>query len=216
MLAVILTEPMTLVTDYILSGVTGWLGWQLWAAREAQASRRLWALAFAALALAALAGGSHHGYSLLLPESVLAALWKVTVFSVGIASFGMLCGSAVAVTSERTRQLLLMLAGAKLALYSLWMADHDEYLFVIADTGGAMLGIAILHLWSWIRDREEPSRWIIGAIVVSVLAASVQAAGLAPHPHFNHNDLYHVIQITAMFLFYKGAKLLRDRSAAAP
>jgi hypothetical protein len=211
-----LAEPMTLVTDYALSGVTGWLGWRLWAARDAQASRRLWALAFGALALAALAGGSHHGYALLLPESVLAALWKVTVFSVGIASFGMLCGSAMAVTSGITRQLLLVLAGAKLVLYLLWMTGHDEYIFVIADTGGAMLGIALLHLWSWWRNRDAPSRWIMGAIAVSVLAAGVQAAKLAPHPHFNHNDLYHVIQIAAMFLFYKGAKLLRDRSAAAP
>lgn len=211
-----LTEPMTLLTDYVLAGVTGWLGWRLWAARESQAARRLWAIAFGALALAALAGGSHHGYALLLPETMLAALWKVTVYSVGLASFGMLVGSAMAVASGNARKLLLALAGAKLALYSLWMTGHDEYVFVIADTGGAMLGIAALHLWSWLRNRDEPSRWMLAAILVSVLAAGVQAAKLAPHPHFNHNDLYHVIQIAAMFLFSKGAKLLRDRPAAAP
>ncbi len=211
-----LTEPMTLLTDYVLAGVTGWLGWRLWAARESQAARRLWAIAFGALALAALAGGSHHGFTLLLPETALAALWKVTVYSVGLASFGMLCGSTMAVASGSIRKLLLALAGAKLALYSLWMTGHDEYVFVIADTGGAMLGIAALHLWSWLRNRDEPSRWMLAAILVSVLAAGVQAAKLAPHPHFNHNDLYHVIQIAAMFLFSKGAKLLRDRPAAAP
>jgi Family of unknown function (DUF6962) len=28
--------------------------------------------------------------------------------------------------------------------------------------------------------------------------------------HFNHNDLYHVIQMVGMYVFYKGAILLRD------
>jgi hypothetical protein len=213
---VTITEPATLLTDYVLAGVTGCLGWRLWARREQHVARKLWAVAFGALALAALAGGSHHGFTLLLPETMLVALWKVSVFSVGLASFGMLYGSAMAVTSGNARKLLLVLAGAKLALYSLWMTGHDEYIFVIADTGGAMLGIAALHLWSWFRDSDEPSRWLLGAIAVSVLAAGVQAARLAPHPHFNHNDLYHVIQVAAMFLFYKGAKLLRDHPSTAP
>jgi hypothetical protein len=31
------------------------------------------------------------------------------------------------------------------------------------------------------------------------------------HPGFNQNDLYHVIQMAAMGLFYTGAKRLRDR-----
>jgi len=213
---VTITEPMTLLTDYVLAGVTGWLGWRLWAARDEQASRGLWAVAFGALAVAALAGGSHHGYTLLLPEGLLHALWKVTVFSVGIASFGMVCGSAIAVTSGRARSLLLALAVAKLAFYSLWMVAHDQYIFVIVDTGAAMLGIAALHLWSRFRHADAASRWMLAAIAVSVLAAGVQAAGVAPHPHFNHNDLYHVIQVAAMVLFYKGAKLLRDRPKTAP
>jgi len=211
-----ITEPMTLFTDYALAGVTGWLSWRLWAAREAHAARRLWSIAFGALALAALAGGSNHGFALLLPETALAALWKVTVLSVGIASFGMLYGSATATTADGARRLLLVLAGAKLALYSLWMLGHDDFIFVIADTGTAMAGIAALHLWSLLRFRDGASRWILGAVGISALAAAVQASGYDPHPHFNHNDLYHVIQIVAMILYYKGARLLRDHLATAP
>jgi hypothetical protein len=114
------------------------------------------------------------------------------------------------------RRLRLVLAGAKLALYSLWMLGHDDFIFVIADTGTAMAGIAALHLWSLLRSRDSASRWILGAVGISVLAGAVQAGGYAPHPHFNHNDLYHVIQIVAMILYYKGARLLRDHPATAP
>jgi hypothetical protein len=43
-------------------------------------------------------------------------------------------------------------------------------------------------------------------VAVSVLAGLAQASGLALHERFNHNDLYHVLQIAAMFLFYRGVR----------
>jgi len=82
---------------------------------------------------------------------------------------------------------------------------------VILDTGIALAAVAALHGWSAIRERDRASRRMLGAVGVSVLAAAVQAGGLAPHRHFNHNDLYHVIQIAAMILFWAGVKRLRDR-----
>jgi uncharacterized protein DUF6962 len=45
--------------------------------------------------------------------------------------------------------------------------------------------------------------------VVSVIGGAVQASGFDLHPHFNHNDLYHVIQIAAMVLFYRGVTKMR-------
>ena len=44
-----IAEPTTLLTDYALAGVTAWLAWSLFRAREGQRARSLWALAFAAL-----------------------------------------------------------------------------------------------------------------------------------------------------------------------
>ena len=204
-------EPMTMLTDYALAGVTGWLGWRLFRARESQAVRSYWALAFAALALAAALGGSYHGYAAALTESVRHLLWTITVLAIGIASFSMLAGSAFAVTASNPRKLLLALAAAKLALYSVWILAHDAFIYVIADTGIAMAMVAALHGWSALRDRDRASGWMLGAVGVSVLAAGVQASGYALHRHFNHNDMYHVIQIAAMALFYIGARRLRDR-----
>jgi hypothetical protein len=39
----------------------------------------------------------------------------------------------------------------------------------------------------------------------------VQARRLAPHRLFNHNDLYHVIQMVALYAFYRGGLQLVDR-----
>jgi hypothetical protein len=206
--------PMTMLTDYALAGVTGWLGWRLFRAREGQAVRSYWVLAFAALALAAALGGSYHGFATALTETVRQLLWKVTVLAIGFASFAMFAGSAIAVAADNQRKLLLALAATELALYSGWMVTHDEFIYVIADTGIAMAMVTALHGWSVMRNRDRASLWMLGAVGVSVLAAGVQASGFALHRYFNHNDIYHVIQVAAMALFYVGASRLRDREPA--
>jgi hypothetical protein len=184
-----ITEPSTLFTDYLLAGVTCWLGLRL--LRSAEISVRLWAVAFLALALTALLGGTFHGFGL--------PLWKATVLSAGLVSFAMVAGSAVATTSGRVRRLVIAFAVVKLVVYEAWMASHDDYIYVIADTGIALAIVALLHRRSW----------ILAGVVVSVIAGAVQASGFDLHPHFNHNDLYHVIQIAAMFLFYRGVTTMR-------
>lgn len=203
-------EPTTVLSDYALAVVTGWLGLWLFRAWEGQAARMLWALAFAALALAAALGGTYHGFGNALGAGAQDLLWKATVLAVGTGSFGMCAGSAIAVTVDNPRRLLVALAVATLAVYSVWMLTHDAYLYVIADTGVAMAMIAALHGWSATRRRDRASLWILGGVGASALAAGAQASGIALHPNFNHNDMYHVIQIAAMALFYIGARRLHD------
>jgi hypothetical protein len=196
-----ISEPMTLITDYLLAGVSAWLGCLLF--KIPHTSVRLWALSFAALALGAFLGGTWHG----LLQSEL--LWKATVLCVGVASFAMLAGSARAVTSGTARNLILTFALAKLIVYSGWMLARDDFIFVVLDTGIAFAAVAALHLWRF-------NGWILAGVATSVGAALAQAIGLAPHPQFNHNDLYHVIQIAAIALFYRGARRLRDAAAPTP
>ena len=180
-----MNEPATVLTDYALGAVSIVLGWKL--VRRA----RLWALAFLALGVAALLGGTWHGFW--QDER----LWKATTLSVGVASFGMVAGSAVRTTRGAIRQTLLGVAALKLVLYSLWMLRHDDFMWVVADTASALLVVGALYAWRF-------NAWMLAGVAVSVLAGGVQAGGLRLHEHFNHNDLYHVVQMAAMFLFYRG------------
>jgi hypothetical protein len=181
----VISEPVTVLTDYALGAVSAWLGLRL-----ARVSR-YWALAFLALALAAFLGGTWHG---LFRND---ALWKATLLAVGVASFGMVAGSARLASAGGLRKALTLFAALKLLVYSGWMLFHDEFIWVIADTGAALAIVGALHLWRF-------NGWMLAGVAVSVAAALAQASGLALHRHFNHNDLYHVIQIAAMLLFYRG------------
>jgi hypothetical protein len=193
-----ISEPMTVFTDYVLAGVTAWLSFLLF--RNRQKSVRLWAGAFAALALAAFLGGTWHGF---WQHDVL---WKATLLAAGAASFAMVVGSAFATLSGFARQALVTVALGKLLAYSAWILRHDQFIFVVIDTGFAFLIVLALHL-------RRFNSWIVAGVAVSVAAALVQASGFRLHPHFNHNDLYHVIQLAAMALLYRGARRLTDSVA---
>jgi hypothetical protein len=73
---------------------------------------------------------------------------------------------------------------------------------VIVDTGSALAIVGALHLWRF-------NGWMLAGVGASLAAALVQASGFALHRHFNHNDLYHVVQIAAMLLFYRGLSVER-------
>jgi hypothetical protein len=207
-----ISEPMTLVTDWVLAAVGGVLGWRLYQHSGENRARRCWALAFGALAVSAFLGGAYHGLAAVMSPAVHDLSWKVTVFAIGVFSFGMMAGSVLATARGPLRTGLLAFAGAQLALYTAWMLTHDEYRYVVLDSAIAMLVLLLLHVWSAAVRRDEASSWVLAALAVSALAALVQYQRVALHEHFNHNDLYHVIQIAGVVLFYRGGKLLRDRA----
>lgn len=185
-----MSEPMTLATDYLLGGVSAWIAFKTFRIS------RFWALGFAALSIAAFLGGTWHGFA----QSD--TLWKATLLAAGAASFGMLSGSAVATTSGAARALLLGFAAVKLAVYSAWMLSHEEFIWVVADTGVSLAIIAALYLWRF-------NRWMLAGVAVSLAAGAAQASGFALHRHFNHNDLYHVMQIAALAFFYRGIRFFK-------
>lgn len=190
-----MNEPVTALTDYALAAVCGVLGSRL------GSHSRFWMLAFLALGLAAVLGGTWHGFW----QSD--ALWKATTLSVGVASFGMVVGSARATTVGRSQRLLVAFASAKLAAYAAWMTFHDEFIWVVLDTGVALLAVGLLHLRVF-------NGWMLAGVAASVLAGMAQASGVSLHAHFNHNDLYHVLQAGAMLLLYRGVKRYAPLSAA--
>jgi hypothetical protein len=205
----ILAEPMTLATDYLVAACGAFWGVSL--ARQRRAIEReavgWWILGFAAVASAALVGGTYHGFGPMLGEPAARALWKVTVFAAGFVGFAILGAAFTSHFQGRLRAWLIAAAGAKLVLYSAWMATHDEFLWVAADYIGSLLVALALFATAWLRRRQPAAPWIVAGILVSIGAAGVQASGIALHRHFNHNDLYHLIQIAGLYLFYRGALL---------
>ena len=211
-----MTEPMTLLTDLLLGALCLCFAVRLFRRcdDEDQTSSRLFAAALVSTAVAALAGGVTHGFQPYLSATADTVLWKLTVLSIGVTSLLFLVATAVATLVGVGRRVLIGVALIEWLVYSLWMLRHDEFIWVIADYVPAMLVVLVLQVRR-MRRGEREAGWIVGGIVLSLLGAGVQAAGLAPAPWFNHNDLYHVVQMVAVWLLYRGAALMRDLSGPA-
>ncbi len=199
-----LTEVSTMLTDYLLAGVTAALGFALFRAARGRTAVSIFAIGFAALAISAAAGGTYHGFALELSPGALDALWTTSTWTVGIFSFCIVTAAAIAYTRGPARLALLATAAATLLVYLAWMSTHDHFRFVIYDTAFAMLLLLGLSLYGY-RGGARGAGWLLAGIAASAAAAAVQYAGFSLHTHFNHNDLYHVVQTGAMYLFYRGA-----------
>lgn len=204
-----------MLTDYVLAALGLWFGWRLvTGGREAgESSRLLWGGSFLLMAVAAAAGGTAHGFAEALGGVEGSWLWTLTTFSVGLASAAMLSAAVLARLSGAPRIALLAVVVAKLAAYLAWMSVHDEFRFVIYDYAPSMLAVVLLLAWPGAAGPGPVAGagWVAAGVAVSFAAAAVQASGLSLHRHFNHNDLYHVIQMGGLYLLYRGGALLRDR-----
>lgn len=189
------------------------LGARLWrAGRDArQRSVLLWGVSFLATAAAALAGGTYHGFQLMLGASLAGALWKITVYAIGLGSALLFAGALLVRVTRPWRNGLLALALIKFVAYAVWMASHDDFRFVIWAYVPDMLGALALQFWPRLEGSAQTgSGWIVAGIVSSFVAAAVQQMGVSLHAHFNHNDLYHVLQAGAFAMLYKGGRLMQD------
>jgi hypothetical protein len=203
-----ITEPMTLLTDYALSAVAGVLSVSLFRGSYAgrQITTKLWAGAFMAVAFVAIVGGTCHGAGYILGKNSLMILWKTTIFLSGFISFFILMAGVVACLPKTWHLLAFGIAIVKLVLYLVWMSTHNEFRYVIYDYGSAMFLALCLYAVVFIRSNQKGPRWVVGGLLLSAVAAIFQRSGLDLSTNFNHNDLYHVVQIGAIYLLYRGVK----------
>ena len=90
------------------------------------------------------------------------------------------------------------------------MINHDGFIYVIYNYVPSMIALVVLHGYSWYSQRDVASPWIIAGVAVSFAAAGIQQSGWSLHEHFNYNDLYHLVQMAGLLLFYTGARVLRE------
>ncbi len=55
-------------------------------------------------------------------------------------------------------------------------------------------------------SRPAPVPMTLLGVAVSLAGALVQSSGIDLHPHFNHNDLFHVIEIGGLYCFYRAGR----------
>lgn len=161
------------------------------------------------MSTAAFCGGSSHGFST-LPQPIPWILWKSTQVAIGLAAYFSIRGTALRHLPPSVSRAALRLAALQMGLYLAWIAAHDAFIYSIIDYGIAFVFALASHLHAARRQADSAARWIAGGILVCFAGAAIQALGLSPHPHFNHNDIYHLVQTLGTWLIFRGVRAQRD------
>ena len=205
-------EPVTVVTDLMLSALAVYFALRLGRQHElmGMSVHLYFSYAFWALSLGALLGALTHGVGRNISVAAGRILWRGTLFSLGVAAFFLLMAAGCHALSIRSVQVLEWVALFLLALYGIVILRDDRFLWAVLFYATAllvMLSVMLYDLFSW---GLAGSGLVAAGILVSFAAAIIQRSGLTLHRHFNHNDLYHVVQMIGLYYLYRGAMLLKD------
>jgi len=212
-LIVYIDEPTTLLSNLLLSVVTLVLGVRL--LRVPSVPTRAWAWAYLFVSAGALLAGVCHGFASSMPRGTWWGLWGAMLY---LVTAGMaLVAVAVALdplVARVWRGVLLVAALVGGVLTAVLVARDTNYAHVMRTA--ATLSVLMLMALSpaFARYRRAHTTWIVAGIAVATVGGALRAAELSLDPFLNANDLYHVIQVAAFDLIFRGA-VIADRGPAS-
>jgi hypothetical protein len=174
-----------------------------------QKSVILWGISFILIAAAAVAGGTFHGFRGQLGW-LANPLWQMVVYSVGLCALLMACSTIFATIKPSWQQILLVILVVKFGIFVLRASTHTQYKYVAYEGLTSMGIILVLQIAALITRHQMSAKWILAGTAISVAAAGIQISGFNLHRHLNHNDLYHIVQMIGMYVWYRGGLLLKD------
>jgi hypothetical protein len=208
------TEPATVTTDVVLAALASVFAARLATRSVAVGSAAVGFLAVAMLAtgVAALVGAFAHGTDPARRSALRERFWRGALYVTGLVSAACVASVAFVAARGNIRMAIIAFAAIKLVVYEREVARRPEFRIAAVDYGVALAIVLVGATSGMLRGRAPGMSWLIAGVLVSLVAGVVQARKLAPHRWFNHNDLYHVIQMIALYTFYRGGALLVDLS----
>ncbi len=202
-----LHEPATTLTDYLLTLECAWFAWVLARRSAPGLLRSAFISLFSSVSVASLFGGTMHGF---FPDTGSAAnqvLWTATMLSVGVTAASMfLVGAWLGFGAERTRKLTPVVAAGVVAYSGIVVFVSQDFLVAIVAYVAAAVFLMAVLLRDWLRRRSPGAVAGVLGIMLTLLGALAQQSGVALHPvHFDHNAVYHLIQVVALYLLFRSA-----------
>jgi len=198
-----LYEPTTAITDFII-GVLGMaFGWQLFNIPDSL-FHFLWGNCFFAVGIGGFLGGISHGFGPRFSELLKKIIWRSTLIFVGVTGLSLSLAALTFFTNDKVQNLLMIIAALMLIFYFIQINKQDTFgqavKFYFPLIVVSLFGFSIAYVTTGYLGALFCS---IG-LVVSLVASWIQMSGISLHQHFNHNDLFHMIQILGMVLMYRG------------
>jgi hypothetical protein len=200
-------EPMTVLTDVLLSAAAVYGGVKIYVASAAPV-HLYFSLSFFLVALGTLAGATIHAIRHTSLVSRVPLLWRITGIAVGTSATAMLAATFYHILPADYADLLRWTVLGLSIIYAAYIWRDYRFQNVIIFYSILMAFILGAMGLSYVSTGSPGAKLISVGIIISFGAAAVQRSGFKLAKHFNHNDIYHVIQLIGLYFFYKGALLL--------
>ncbi len=204
-------EPMTVFTDILITIFGIWFGRiiYMWFTVRLMEVHFHFGNYFFLVAFTAFTGALFHAF---YPEyeTIRDFLWKLTMLGMVLSVFAMLMGTAYYVLPFETVQWVKWVILASMIPFIVWFyVDHDLMNAVKLYIPSTIL-VMVIMAYGWLGKGDIANAWILGGLLVTLCGASFTVTKIGFHQHFNHNDIFHIIQIVGMYLIYRGSMLLSN------
>lgn len=203
---------MTFATDIILAALAVYCGirtaelyWQKYHLFHFHLSWALYVLAFSAFL-----GAISHGFGPNFPPFMRELSWKLTVLSVGFTALFFLLAAFSCIMTRETYTLLRWIPIVAVVIYGFAIWRQSEFSQALKFFGPAMAFVLIVMIYIYVTTGDRGAGNIITGLVISFGGALLWSTRFSPHTHFNHNDLYHVIQMAGVWFIYRGGLAIQN------
>lgn len=208
-------EPTTALSDFFLGSVGVYWALQLWAFSHA---KHIWpaaamALAIAASSTSAFAGVVVHGLGPRLSKRWHDVLWRSALVAACLANYFFVAAVQKSALPSEWGSAGTLLADANLArtVFAIcWLLRWPVYRLVWLDS--ALSLAAAMALLLVVRPIDAVwSAPLSKGVGLAFAAALAQRTGWRRGQPWNHNDVYHLLQLGALYFFYQAGLGLFDR-----
>jgi hypothetical protein len=206
----LITEPDVTLTDYGLAVECAVFTHLLARDAHREPIGAWFLLFFAATGLAALTGGTVHGF--FADERTLGSriLWPATLLLIGGAAFAAWGLGAHLQFPARVARWVVLAAAAGLAGYAVVVLFVSQ-LFLVAVLHYLPATVFLITVFALGYRRGGQRAFLLGlvALALTLVASGIQQGRIALHPaYFNHNALQHLVQGVALFVLFRSARRL--------
>jgi len=207
------TEQTTAITDAIMGVLAVACIVYLGRAKERNPYKTaIWQWVFVFLAFAAFIGAVAHGFEMSKATNEL--FWKPITFSFGMMVALFVVGVVYDLKGETAaRRFLPVMAAVGIIFFIIVqvLSGYIEHYFIvfIAYEAVAMLFSVSAYAWLFLARKKAGSGWMTLGILLTMIGAVLQASGAIHFTliwEFDHNSVYHFVQMVAVLFLVKGIK----------
>jgi hypothetical protein len=200
-------EPMTVLTDVLLAAAAIFGGVNIYRV-SATPVHLYFSLSFFLIAMGTLAGATIHAIRHTSLVRWVPLLWRITGIAVGTSVMAMLAATFYLILPADYADTLRWTVLGLSMIYAGYIWRDYRFRNVMIFYSIFMAFILGAMALNYVSTGSPGAKLIVVGILISFGAAAVQRSGFKLARHFNHNDIYHVIQLVGLYFFYKGALLL--------